>query len=183
MKKTKLLLLFLFLSPSLWAINGDLSDNKIISSTILEYDLRYRVYTPAGYENLSDLPVIYLTDGQWYIEPGEMHKEIDRLIESGKIKPIIAVFVDNRDPHNLRNNRRNRQFLGNPKYVDFFRKELVPHIEEEYKVSKQQKDRAIMGLSFGGLNATFFGACAAIVDIPTNRNATSKQILVLVIVC
>lgn len=161
MKKTKLLLLFLFISPSVWAIEGTLSANKIISSTILEYDLRYRVYTPPGYENLSDLPVIYLTDGQWYIESGEMHKEIDRLIESGKISPIVAVFVDNRDPHNLRNNRRNQQFLGNAYYVDFYREELVPHIEKEYKVSKQQKDRAIMGLSFGGLNATFFGATAS----------------------
>ncbi len=142
-------------------LNGNLSDNQIITSTLLGYDLQYRVYTPAGYSELKNLPVIYLTDGQWYISEGEMHKEIDRLIASGKIQPIIAVFVDNRDPHNLSDNRRNRQFLGNQKYVDFYKKELVGHIETNYRVSRQQKDRAIMGLSFGGLNATFFGAKAS----------------------
>lgn len=142
-------------------LSGELSDNQIISSEVLGYDLQYRVYTPANYSSLSDLPVIYLTDGQWYIGQGEMHQEIDDLIESGKIDPIIAVFVDNRDPHNLSNNRRNSQFLGNEKYVQFYREELVPHIEKAYKVSDEQKNRAIMGLSFGGLNATFFGAKAS----------------------
>ncbi|MCE7994352.1 MAG: esterase family protein [Roseivirga sp.] len=142
-------------------LNGKLSDNQIISSKVLGYDLQYRVYTPAGYENLKDLPVIYLTDGQWYISEGQMHKEIDRLVAAGKIKPIVAVFVDNRDPHDLGNNRRNRQFLGNEKYVKFYKQELVKHIEGSYKVSKRQEDRAIMGLSFGGLSATFFGAKAS----------------------
>lgn len=143
------------------SLEGDLTDNQVISSKILGYDLQYRVYTPAGYDNLKDLPVIYLTDGQWYISEGEMHKEIDALIASGKIQPIVAVFVDNRDPHNLSDNRRNRQFLGNEKYVEFYQQEFVRHIERNYRVSNKQKDRAIMGLSFGGLNATFFGAKAS----------------------
>lgn len=142
-------------------LNGNLSDNQIITSKVLGYDLQYRVYTPAGYEDLEDLSVIYLTDGQWYISEGQMHKEIDRLVAAGKIKPIVAVFVDNRDPHDLGDNRRNRQFLGNEKYVEFYRQELVKHIEGEYKVSEKQVNRAIMGLSFGGLNATFFGAKAS----------------------
>ncbi|GAB5523226.1 MAG: hypothetical protein Roseis2KO_10980 [Roseivirga sp.] len=142
-------------------LNGEQTDNQLISSKVLGYDLQYRVYTPAGYDNLSDLPVIYLTDGQWYITEGEMHKEIDGLITSGEITPVVAVFVDNRDPHNLKDNRRNRQFLGNEKYVEFYRQELVKQVEANYKVSKQQQHRAIMGLSFGGLNATFFGAKAS----------------------
>lgn len=142
-------------------ISGTLSDNKVISSTVLGYDLQYRVYTPPNYDKLSDLPVIYLTDGQWYIESGRMHDQIDDLIAAGKIKPIVAVFVDNRDPHNLTDNRRNKQFLGNDSYVDFYRDELVPHIQKTFSVSKSQIDRGIMGLSFGGLNATYFGAKAS----------------------
>jgi len=144
-----------------YILNGKLSDNRIISSEVLGYDLQYRVYTPANVDAQDNLPVIYLTDGQWYISEGGMHKVIDELISSGKIEPIVAVFVDNRDPHNLRDNRRNSQFLGNEKYVDFYRDELVKKIENDYPVSKQQEDRAIMGLSFGGLNATFFGAKAS----------------------
>ena len=161
MKKTAIVFLFIVLSSTVSYASGTLSENKIVSSEVLGYDLQYRVYTPQGYEHLTNLPVIYLTDGQWYIESGQMHQELDKLIESGKIKPVVAVFVDNRNPHNLGENRRNNQFLGNQYYVDFFTKELVPHIEESYSVSKEQKDRAIMGLSFGGLNATFFGATAS----------------------
>ncbi|MFY0594698.1 alpha/beta hydrolase [Roseivirga sp.] len=165
MKKLLSVLIACFLINSLSAkeknIAGTLSDNTVISSTILGYDLQYRVYTPENYEQLSDLPVIYLTDGQWYLEAGSMHEIMDEMISNGEIEPLVAVFVDNRDPHNLKNNRRNKQFLGYDNYIDFYREELVPHIEENFKVSKQQKDRGIMGLSFGGLNATYFGAKAS----------------------
>lgn len=142
-------------------LEGNLTDNLTISSKVLSYKLQYRVYTPPGYESLADLPVIYLTDGQWYIGGGDMPNQIDALIKAGKIEPIVAVFVDNRDPDNLADNRRNRQFLGNDQYVEFYKEELVPHIESQYKVSREQQDRAIMGLSFGGLNATYFGAKAS----------------------
>lgn len=141
--------------------NGELSDNQIISSKVLGYDLQYRVYTPAGYDQLSNLPVIYFTDGQWYLEGGDVPKKIDRLVLEKKMKPVMAVFVDNRDPDNLDNNRRNAQFLGNEKYVEFFKTELLPKIEADYKAGARQKSRAIMGMSFGGLNATFFGAKAS----------------------
>ena len=142
-------------------LTGDLSSNEVISSTILGYDLQYRVYTPPSYDRLSDLPVLYLTDGQWYLEAGSMHEVIDDLIAKNLISPIVAVFVDNRDPHNLSDNRRNKQFLGYDNYVDFYREELIPHIENRFKVSNDQQDRGIMGLSFGGLNATYFGAKAS----------------------
>jgi len=157
------ILLFVFTTSYAkpYTLQGTLSDNQIISSEVLGYDLWYRVYTPPNYDELSDLPVIYLTDGQWYIQSGRMHEEIDFLISQGKIKPIVAVFVDNRDPYNLKDNRRNKQFLGYDNYVEFYRKELVPHIEEAYKVSNHQIDRGVMGLSFGGLNATYFGAKAS----------------------
>ena len=163
MRITACLLLFLFfhISHARVPLKGALSENQIITSQVLGYDLQYRVYTPANVDSEESLPVIYLTDGQWYISEGRMHEVIDELISSGKIEPIIAVFVDNRDPHNLRDNRRNKQFLGNDQYVDFYRKEMVKQIEADYPVSKEQKDRAIMGLSFGGLNATFFGAKAS----------------------
>ena len=90
------------------AAPGSLSDNQIISSEALGYDLQYRVYLPAGYDELSDLPVLFVTDGQWYIDRGNVPGVMDELIERGAIEPAIAVFVDNRDPHDLNVNRRNQ---------------------------------------------------------------------------
>ena len=139
---------------------GTLSGNKRIKSDRLGYALQYRVYTPDGIDTLESVPTIYMTDGQWYIKSGKMVKELNRQIAKGAIKPVIAVFVDNRDPDNLRKNRRNQQFFCNPDYVKFFTNELVPTITDNYPASQARNDRVILGLSFGGLNAACFGLMA-----------------------
>lgn len=151
---------WLALSTAASADKGSLSANQRIESNALGYALQYRVYTPAGLENLTDVPVLYVTDGQWYIDNGKMAKLLDREIEKGTIKPIIAVFVDNRDPDNLRNNRRNSQFFCNANYARFFAGELVPAISADYPASAKRDDRVILGLSFGGLNSACFGLIA-----------------------
>ncbi len=142
------------------ADTGSLSDNIRIESEKLGYALQYRVYTPSGYEGEDNLPTIYVADGQWYISSGQMHKELDKQIETGAIKPVIAVFVDSQNPDNLSENRRNQQFFCNVDYAEFFSDELVPIISSHYKVSTSREDRVILGLSFGGLNSACFGMTA-----------------------
>ncbi len=141
--------------------NADLSENKIIKSEVLGYDLQYRVFAPEGIESMSNVSVIYVTDGQWYIESGELPALMKRLISEGAIEPVVAVFVDNRDPHNLNDNRRNAQFFCNPNYISFFENELIPSIEKVYPVGKNRNSRTILGLSFGGLNSACFGIMAS----------------------
>ncbi len=140
---------------------GTLTDNQRITSEALGYDLHYRVYTPEGYEAMTDLPVLYITDGQWYIDSGEVPQVMDQLIAEGKMRPAIAVFVDNRNPDNLNDNRRNRQFFCNPRYSRFFTDELIPHIDATYPTHADRSSRVILGLSFGGLNSACFGLQAA----------------------
>ena len=67
-----------------------LSGNKIIESNVLGYELQFRVYTPADYTNMENLPVIFLTDGPGYIGSGDMPKILDRLVEEGSIKPVCC---------------------------------------------------------------------------------------------
>jgi enterochelin esterase-like enzyme len=139
---------------------GELTDNIIIKSEVFNYSLQYRVYTPPGMKASDKLPTIYLADGQWYIGSGNMVDVLDKEISNGNIKPVIAVFVDNRDPNNLEDNRRNSQFFCNQDYVDFYKKELLPTIESKYPASNKREDRVIQGLSFGGYNAACFGLMA-----------------------
>jgi enterochelin esterase-like enzyme len=139
---------------------GHLSENIRITSDVLGYALQYRVYTPAGIKSTDKLPTIYLTDGQWYIGSGKMVNVLDREILKGHIKPVIAIFVDNRAPDNLNNNRRNSQFFCNKDYVNFYKNELLPVVESNYPVSDKREDRVIQGLSFGGYNAACFGLMA-----------------------
>ena len=136
---------------------GTVTDDIRISSKVLGYDLQYRVYLPEVYDSGVDHPVIFLTDGQNYIRRGNMPAVLDELISHGKIEPVIAVFVDARDPDNLNSNRRRTQYFCNEAYLKFYVDELIPTVETNYPVIKNRQGRTIMGLSFGGLNAACFG--------------------------
>jgi len=147
-------LLILFTAPVL--AKGTMSPDIRITSDILGYDLQYRVYLPENHESLGTLKVLYVTDGQSYIRDGRMPRLLDRLIDGDDIEPVVVVFVDPRDPDNLRVNRRNQQFLCNADYYRFYADELIAVIEAEYDVVNTKDGRAILGLSFGATNAACF---------------------------
>jgi len=106
--------------------DGIVTDDIRIASDVLGYDLQYRIYLPEGYDSRENHPVLFLTDGQNYLTRGRMPGILDRLIERGDIVPVIAVFVDPRDPDDLQSNRRTSQFLCNADYLRFYVDELIP---------------------------------------------------------
>ncbi|MBV1911837.1 MAG: hypothetical protein KUG78_21265 [Kangiellaceae bacterium] len=178
-----LFLVFVFTasSQSFASVKGNLSDNIRIKSKVLGYDLQYRVYLPNGVQDGDKLPTIYITDGQSYAKKGRMVTALDNGIAAGKIKPVIAIFVDARDPDNLKVNRRNEQFFCKKKYVDFFTSELLPLIDQTYSTSRLRDDRVILGVSFGGFNSGCFGLMATHVfgGIAMNSPAHSKFVKIL----
>ena len=99
-----------------------LTDNIRIQSKVLNYALQYRVYLPEGVKRSDKLATIYLADGQWYLGAGNMQQVLDQEISEGRIKPVIAVFVDNRNPDDLSENRRNQQFFYAIIQTDAFEK-------------------------------------------------------------
>lgn len=149
-------LILLFVADQIQA-SGSLSDNLRITSEALGYDVQYRVYLPEGHDELEALPVIYVTDGPSYISEGRMPKVLDREIGSGRITPVIAVFVDATDPDHPDVNRRNQQFVCNKDYLRFFSEELIPSIDGHYHSAADRESRVVLGVSFGGLNAACFG--------------------------
>jgi enterochelin esterase family protein len=141
---------------------GTITADTRINSTNMSYGINYRVYTPAGYaaENLSNLPVVYVTDGHEYLADylGSMPIVLDNLIAVGKLRPTIAVFIDPREPGNPGNNRRIAEYNMNPKFANFVAGELVPVIDAAYRTDATADGRTILGTSMGGLNAAYFGA-------------------------
>lgn len=161
-QKTKIVIMhrlgcFLLVLISLHA-SASTTDEHIIKSEILGYSLRYWVHVPDS--DAKGLPVLFVTDGQGYKNNGIINVS-NALIKKNKIRSHIIVMVDAVDPDKPSRNRRNSQFLCNPNYVRFYREELIPAIEEQYNTSKLQKDRGILGLSFGGLNAMYFALHAS----------------------
>jgi enterochelin esterase family protein len=144
------------------AARGAITGNTRVTSTNLGYQVQYRVYTPAGYnsEQLSQLPVLYVTDGHEYLADhmGSLTAVLDNLIDDRTLRPTIAVFIDPRDPNNLGNNRRISEYNMNANFAGFVADELVPAIDAAYRTSANAADRVILGTSMGGLNSAYFGA-------------------------
>ena len=152
-----LLVLVLLIGYTAAASGGVLDEYQRISSSHLGYDLRYRVYRPAGVSAGDRLPTLYVTDGQWYLQHGDFKAVLDRAIDEGPIRPVLVVFLDSRNPDDPQENRRNAEFMCSKDYAAFFATELIPRISREQPVSSSRADRVILGVSFGGLNSACFG--------------------------
>lgn len=130
----------------------------------------FYVYTPPGYDARAKAkyPVLYLLHGWsdtaagWSVI-GHANDILDNLIATGKAKPMIVVmplgygqmsFV--RSGHGVWDDPVKIQ--GN---VDLFQKsllsEVLPEVEQTYRVAPGRENRAIAGLSMGGLEALSVG--------------------------
>ncbi len=129
--------------------HGALSQRHYYSSTLNEMR-RLHVWTPAGFErSRKKLPVLYLihggggTDLAWPTI-GCAANILDKLMVEGKIEPMIVVMPNGTiETDNI---------LDRPiKFKEDFLSDLIPFIEDNYPVYSNAKNRAIMGLSMGGL--------------------------------
>lgn len=109
----------------------------------LGYDVAYKVYLPHNYQDVNNLAVVYVTDGQEYSDDrlGAMVIVLDNLIFTNKIEPIIVVFIDPRDPSSPAINRRMSEYTANPRFANFVADELVPVIDSDYKTESLAERR------------------------------------------
>jgi enterochelin esterase-like enzyme len=137
---------------------GKVIKDKLMNSKTLGYQVTYSVYLPNGYSDTKKYPVIYVTDGYEYMHErlGNMVTILDNLIHLQKIEPVIAIFIDHREPINRSNNRRMTELALNEKYLTFMTDEFIPVVEKGYSISKDPAKRGVIGSSLGGLSAAFF---------------------------
>lgn len=139
-------------------VRGQVDDDMLFNSKLLGYQITYSVYLPTNYNATESYPVIYVTDGYEYMHErlGNMVLILDNLIHSKRIKPVIAVFVDHREPVNRSNNRRMQELAMNETYLNFLTTEFKSLVEKNYAVTKDPSQTAILGTSMGGLSAAYF---------------------------
>ncbi len=140
------------------AHRGTIKKDLLLNSQSLGYQITYSVYVPKNYQEAQKHSIVYVTDGYEYMHErmGNMITVLDNLIHLGKIKPVVAVFIDHREPVNRSLNRRMKELAMNEKYLNFITQELIPAVEEKYTISKEPSQRAILGNSMGGLSAAYF---------------------------
>jgi enterochelin esterase-like enzyme len=137
-------------------------------SKILKKEMAFLAYIPKEYDELEMLPVLYFFHGRSGDEnilfDLEMDIELDDLIESKEIEPMIVVCprIENSRGINsalvcaeLENSKKMKINVG--MYEDYFLKEIIPMVEKEFKVKKDRKNRYIGGASAGGYMALHIG--------------------------
>ena len=120
-----------------------------------------RVYTPPGYETGDEsYPLLVLQHGHsdsfaTWTTHGKAHWILDNLIADEKAEPMIVVMLDGHpipesygSGRSTENTEELRQDL-----VD----EVLPMMEDLYRLESGRENRAIAGLSMGGLHALTIG--------------------------
>ncbi|UCS95907.1 esterase family protein [Echinicola marina] len=151
--KTIFLHLFLvFITQNIFAQSGKVFDNLSLDSKILQGERKYAIYLPPDYESSErSYPVLYLLHGAGddhtgWIQFGEVQHISDQAIKAGKATPMIIVMPD----ANTGKRGYFNQIDGDWNYEDFIFEELIPHVEEKYRIKKEKRYRAVAGLSMGG---------------------------------
>ncbi len=134
--------------------HGMIHQNWIESKT-LGVNRKLYVYTPPGYmndKNQTKYPVVYLLHGGGgyefiWAEMGRVNLVLDNLIADKKATPMIIVMPYGHTPRvegqNYRANRIQR-------FENYLLNDLIPYIENTYRVAKGKENRAMAGLSMGG---------------------------------
>jgi len=152
MKNIFCILIFLMSSSKIVGQHGKVMDNLTLDSKILKGERKFAVYLPPDYDSSSrSYPVLYLLHGYTddhtgWVQFGEVLHITDKAILSGEATPMIIVMPDADTGLPGYTNA----ISGKWNYEDFFFKELMPHVEERFRIKKDKRYRAISGLSMGG---------------------------------
>ena len=132
-----------------------------------------RVWLPPGYEDAENssryYPVLYLNDGQNLFEAAisfggvewQVDETAERLIRESAVPPMIVVGLDNAGKDRLREYMPHRSM--NPvilraqgrRYPDFLIKEVMPFVEQTYRVATSPENTGLGGSSLGALIALY----------------------------
>lgn len=152
---------------SLLVVPGDYSEIRNVPhgavaevtyfSTALQCFRRMHVYTPPGYElNSKVYPVFYLLHGAYdcddvWTTEGRAGFIMDNLIAENQAKPMVIVMPDGHvGPYYAGMQIDTTREAPAKLFAEDFMTDILPYIEQNYRVGHTQDLRAIAGLSMGG---------------------------------
>ncbi len=135
-----------------------------IQSEVLNEERSYFVALPESYswsKDYRNYPVVYILDGNWYFAPFATAARQLAADVSPHIPEMIIIGVSN-DGQRVRDASPTRSLIGyeglkdegygasggGDRFLDFLKKDLIPHIEATYATSGY---RLLAGYSFNGL--------------------------------
>lgn len=123
------------------------------------------IYTPPGYEKdtKTTYPVLYLLHGttdteETWTKVGRANIILDNLIAQGKAKPMIIVMPYGRAyPTISKSSGSLRNWDNLQEFKKDFLNNLVPFVEQNYRIKADRNNRAIAGFSGGGGETLYLG--------------------------
>jgi len=150
--KVSVVLLMIVLPRGVYAQHSTVHDQLSLKSELLNSDRKFAVYLPSDYHTSErSYPALYLLHGSGddqtgWIQFGEVQYIADKAIMEGKSTPMVIIMPDaNTGTRGYFNDVTNSW-----RYEDFFFQELIPHVEERFRIKPEKRYRAIAGLSMGG---------------------------------
>jgi enterochelin esterase-like enzyme len=123
-------------------------------SPALDEAREYVVYLPPGYGASSRrFPVLYLLHGalDWertWLEKGDLARTADRLRAEGTIGDLIIVMP----------RENGALYHGDGRVADYLARDVVGHVDHEFRTIADRRHRALDGLSTGGFTSIVLGA-------------------------
>ncbi len=137
--------------------NVTIISNQKFQSTFLNREIVYEILLPPNYENLSNLKVLYMNDGQ-DLEALKIEQTLNKLYTTLVIQPLIFIGIHTNE-NRLKEygtasitDYKNRGNLAGA-YQSFITLEFIPFIISKYKASSLSTDNFFCGFSLGGLSA------------------------------
>jgi enterochelin esterase-like enzyme len=157
MKKGFSFLILLILLAEIHDINAQ---STLQSKTLEGYELT--IYLPNGYRTSDSYPTVYFNDGQMLFGKFDMDLKgtLDSLIGNKRILPLVVVGIHADRFRSEKYVPYTDSFVAKASsqhqaYADFLVKKLIPWMDANYSTKKTAAHRAIFGVSFGGLQATW----------------------------
>jgi enterochelin esterase family protein len=124
------------------------------------------IYLPAGVDQAKEYPLIVFQDGGGAVNPkGQFRATIvlDNLIHKGEIPAMVALFIDPGTVPAVTSagkSRSTRSFeydTPDGTYAKFLIDEMLPEVGKRAKISPVPENRAVVGISSGGICAFTVG--------------------------
>jgi enterochelin esterase-like enzyme len=139
--------------------HGDIRIKRYFSEITRSWR-RFFIYTPAGYDvNTSEkYPVLYLLHGggedeRGWAEQGKTDIIIDNLISEKKAKPMLIVMMDGN--FSTSGNGFGENMLK--AFTAELKQSVIPFVEKNFRAETDSKNRALAGLSMGGIQTLYTG--------------------------
>jgi enterochelin esterase-like enzyme len=163
-----------YAAPGFVPLDASVPRGRLIDTVVTSHALgnsrTVQVYLPAGFATMTArCAIVVVHDGSDYVTMAQMPTVLDALIHSGRVQPLIAVFIPPVD--------RTAEYSGARRdaFTAFVADTLLPAVERRHGGVRTAAERLVLGASNGGNSALYMAAMRP--DIFANVAAQSSNVI------